>query len=128
MKDILETIVKHLVENQDAVKITEVTKPENENLIEFKVNVAKEDMGKIIGKQGKNARAIRTVMKSVAAKERIAADNSNTGYNPSTLNLILASNFENPLPKIAPITNPKANDLKKLNTKSSIEVSGCIIK
>ena len=69
MKDILETIVKHLVENQDAVKITEVTKPENENLIEFKVNVAKEDMGKIIGKQGKNARAIRTVMKSVARSE-----------------------------------------------------------
>ena len=74
MKDILETIVKHLVENQDAVKITEVTKPENENLIEFKVNVAKEDMGKIIGKQGKNARAIRTVMKSVAAKERKKVD------------------------------------------------------
>ena len=71
MKDILETIVKHLVENQDAVKITEVTKPENENLIEFKVNVAKEDMGKIIGKQ---ARAIRTVMKSVAAKERKKVD------------------------------------------------------
>ena len=62
MKDILETIVKHLVENQDALKITEVTKPENENLIEFKVNVAKEDMGKIIGKQGKNARAIRTIL------------------------------------------------------------------
>ena len=74
MKDILETIVKHLVENQDAVKITEVTKPENENLIEFKVNVAKEDMGKIIGKQGKNARAIRTVMKAVAAKERKKVD------------------------------------------------------
>lgn len=74
MKDILETIVKHLVENQDAVKITEVTKPENENLIEFKVNVAKEDMGKIIGKQGKNARAIRTVMKSVATKERKKVD------------------------------------------------------
>ena len=74
MKDILETIVKHLVENQDAVKITEVTKPENENLIEFKVNVAKEDMGKIIGKQGKNARAIRTVMKSVDAIERKKLD------------------------------------------------------
>ena len=70
MKDILETIVKHLVENQDAVKITEVTKPENENLIEFKVNVAKRRYGKIIGKQGKMQRAIRTVMKSVAAKER----------------------------------------------------------
>ena len=69
MKDILETIVKHLVENQDAVKITEVTKPENENLIEFKVNVAKEDMGKIIGKQGRLAKSIRTVMKSIAGKE-----------------------------------------------------------
>ena len=69
MKDILETIVKHLVENQDAVKITEVTKPENENLIEFKVNVAKEDMGKIIGKQGRIAKSIRTVMKAVASKE-----------------------------------------------------------
>ena len=74
MKDILETIVKHLVENQDAVKITETTDSENEKTVKFTVNVAKEDMGKIIGKQGKNARAIRTVMKSVAAKERKKVD------------------------------------------------------
>ncbi len=74
MKDILETIVKHLVENQDAVKITEATDFENEKIVKFTVNVAKEDMGKIIGKQGKNARAIRTVMKSVAAKERKKVD------------------------------------------------------
>lgn len=74
MKDILETIVKHLVENQDAVKITEATDYENEKIVKFTVNVAKEDMGKIIGKQGKNARAIRTVMKSVAAKERKKVD------------------------------------------------------
>ena len=74
MKDILETIVKHLVENQDAVKITEATDSENEKIVKFKVTVAKEDMGRIIGKQGKNARAIRTVMKSVAAKERKKVD------------------------------------------------------
>ena len=74
MKDILETFVKHLVENQDAVKITEATDSENEKIVKFKVNVAKEDMGRIIGKQGKNARAIRTVMKSVAAKERKKVD------------------------------------------------------
>lgn len=74
MKDILETIVKHLVENQDAVKITEATDSENEKIVKFRVNVAKEDMGRIIGKQGKNARAIRTVMKSVAAKERKKVD------------------------------------------------------
>lgn len=74
MKDILETIVKHLVENQDAVKITEATDSENEKIVKFTVTVAKEDMGKIIGKQGKNARAIRTVMKSVAAKERKKVD------------------------------------------------------
>lgn len=74
MKDILETIVKHLVENQDAVKITEATDSENKKIVKFTVNVAKEDMGKIIGKQGKNARAIRTVMKSVAAKERKKVD------------------------------------------------------
>ena len=74
MKDILETIVKHLVENQDAVKITEATDFENEKIVKFTVNVAKEDMGKIIGKKGKNARAIRTVMKSVAAKERKKVD------------------------------------------------------
>ncbi len=74
MKDILETIVKHLVENQDAVKITKQQIPENEKIVKFKVNVAKEDMGKIIGKQGKNAKAIRTVMKSVAAKKKKKVD------------------------------------------------------
>ena len=42
MKDILETIVKHLVENQDAVKITEATDSENEKIVKFTVNVAKE--------------------------------------------------------------------------------------
>lgn len=69
MKDILETIIQHLVENKDAIQITEVP-TENENTVTFEIKVASEDMGKVIGRQGKIARAIRTVMKSVAAKER----------------------------------------------------------
>lgn len=70
MKDILETIILHLVDNKEAVSITEVTNPENEKDVTFEVKVAKNDMGRIIGKQGKIAKSIRTVMKSVAAKDR----------------------------------------------------------
>ena len=70
MKDILETIILHLVDNKEAVNITEVANPENEKDVTFEVKVAKNDMGRIIGKQGKIAKSIRTVMKSVAAKDR----------------------------------------------------------
>ena len=63
MKEILETIVKNLVDNQEAVEIKEV---EGDKNIKFEVKVAKEDMGKIIGRQGKIAQSIRTIMKSVA--------------------------------------------------------------
>ncbi len=69
MKDILETIIKHLVENQDAVEIKELP-DENNKTITLEVKVAAEDMGRIIGKQGKIAKSIRTVMKSIAAKDR----------------------------------------------------------
>ena len=70
MKDILETIILHLVYDKQAVDITEVTNSENEKEVTFEVKVAKNDMGRIIGKQGKIAKSIRTVMKSVAAKDR----------------------------------------------------------
>lgn len=70
MKDILETIILHLVDDKEAVNITEVANPENEKDVTFEVKVAKNDMGRIIGKQGKVAKSIRTVMKSVAAKDR----------------------------------------------------------
>lgn len=66
MKDVLETIIKNLVEDKNAVSIEEVSEPKT---ITFKVKVAKEDMGKVIGKQGRIAKAIRIVMKSVVAKE-----------------------------------------------------------
>lgn len=66
MKEILETLIKNLVENTDDVTITEENK---EKEIVFTVKVAETDMGKVIGKQGRIAKSIRTIMKSVAGKE-----------------------------------------------------------
>ena len=66
MKEILETNILNLVENKDKVTISP---KEEENTLNFEVKVAESDMGKVIGKQGKVAKAIRTVMKSLAAKE-----------------------------------------------------------
>lgn len=66
MKEILETIVKNLVDNQEAVQIKEVESDKN---IKFEVKVAEEDMGKIIGRQGKIAQSIRTIMKSIASNK-----------------------------------------------------------
>ncbi len=71
MKDILELIVKNLVDNPDSVQISENT---TDYSIELKVKVAKQDMGKVIGKQGRIAKAIRTVIKSLAASEKKKVD------------------------------------------------------
>lgn len=71
MKDVLELIVKNLVNNPASVQITENT---TDYSIELKVKVAKEDMGKVIGKQGRIAKAIRTVIKSLAAAEKKKVD------------------------------------------------------
>lgn len=67
MEEILEILVKNLVDNQDEVKIT---KTEDDKGTLLKVKVAEEDFGKVIGKQGRIAKAIRTVMKSITAKEK----------------------------------------------------------
>ena len=67
MKNVLELIVTSLVENKDAVSIEEINR---EKYIEYRVKVDSDDMGKIIGKQGRIAKSIRTVMKSVAGRER----------------------------------------------------------
>ncbi len=66
MKEILETIIKSLVEDENEVMITE---KEDEKYHNFQVKVANQDMGKVIGKQGRVAKSIRTVMKSIAGKE-----------------------------------------------------------
>ncbi len=66
MEETLKIIISNLVDNKDAV---EITRKDDEKTTTFEVKVAKEDMGKVIGKQGRLAKSIRTVMKSVASKE-----------------------------------------------------------
>lgn len=67
MKEIIETIILNLVEDKDAVQINEVN---GEKSVVFEVKVAEKDMGKVIGKQGRLAKSIRTVVKAVASKEQ----------------------------------------------------------
>ena len=67
MEEILEMLVKNLVDNPNEVQIT---KTEDDKGTLLKVKVAEEDFGKVIGKQGRIAKAIRTVMKSITAKEK----------------------------------------------------------
>lgn len=66
MKQLLETIVKALVDNPDKVDIIETP---GENITILEVRVAQEDVGKVIGKEGRIANSIRTVMKASAAKQ-----------------------------------------------------------
>ena len=66
MKEILETIIANLVDNKDAIEINEIDGTQS---VVFEVKVAEGDMGKIIGKQGRIAKSIRTVMKAIASKE-----------------------------------------------------------
>lgn len=67
MKEILQTIILNLVDNKEDVAIKEL---EGEKSIVYEVKVDDSDMGKIIGKQGRLAKSIRTVMKAVASKEQ----------------------------------------------------------
>lgn len=66
MKELVEVIAKALVDSPDEVSVTETEK--NGSLI-IELKVASSDMGKVIGKQGKIANAIRSVVKAVATKE-----------------------------------------------------------
>ena len=66
MEDILKTIIENLVDEKDKVEISRVDDVKG---VLLKVKVADEDMGKVIGKQGRIAKAIRTVMKAITAKE-----------------------------------------------------------
>ena len=66
MEEILKTIIQSLVDQKDQVQITRV---DDEKGILLKVKVADDDMGKVIGKQGRIAKAIRTVMKAITSKE-----------------------------------------------------------
>ena len=66
MQKLLELLVKTLVSNEDGVS---VTVEENEKEITFFVKVDEADIGKVIGKNGKMANSIRTIIKSIGAKQ-----------------------------------------------------------
>ena len=73
MKDLLIYIAQHLVDNPDDVSVTEI---ENESETVFELRVNPEDMGKVIGRQGRIAKEIRALMRSVAQRQgkRISVD------------------------------------------------------
>ena len=67
MKDLVETIAKALVDSPENVNVTEEKR--EDGTIVINLYVAKADMGKVIGKQGRIAKSIRTVVKTVALKQ-----------------------------------------------------------
>ncbi len=66
MRELVEVIAKALADNPDAVQVNEL---EGERSVILELKVAPEDMGKVIGKQGRIAKAIRTVVKAAAIRE-----------------------------------------------------------
>ena len=71
MKELVEVIAKALVDNPDEVMVTE--KEEGRNVI-IELHVAQSDMGKVIGKQGRIAKAIRSVVKAASSKDNKKVD------------------------------------------------------
>ncbi len=68
MTELLKTIVSELVEDKDAIVITQ-DEPDEEGVVVFHLHVAEPDMGRVIGKQGRIAKAIRTVMRASASRQ-----------------------------------------------------------
>ena len=67
MKEFIEVIARHLVDNPDNVEVEENV-PEDKKVV-FSLKVQSDDVGKVIGKQGKTAQAMRTLLTAIAAKE-----------------------------------------------------------
>jgi predicted RNA-binding protein YlqC (UPF0109 family) len=67
MKDLISDIVKALVDQPEQVSVNEV---EGGHTVVLELSVAKSDMGKVIGKQGRNAQAIRTILSAASGKVR----------------------------------------------------------
>ena len=74
MRDLLEFLTRSLVENPDEVKVTEVEETDGEVVLE--VEVADDDLGRVIGRGGRVANALRSVMKAAATREdkRVVVD------------------------------------------------------
>ena len=67
MKDLIEFMAKALVDNPDAVEVREI---EGEQSSVIELRVSREDLGKVIGKQGRTARAMRTILSAASTKLR----------------------------------------------------------
>jgi len=68
MKDLIKEIAQALVDHPEQVEVSEV---KGENVLVLELRVAKADIGKIIGKQGRTAQAIRTILSAASAKMKI---------------------------------------------------------
>ena len=66
MKELLESMVRELVDSPDDVEITE--EEEDDRTVIFKLKVAEDDLGKVIGKKGRTANALRVLMRAASAK------------------------------------------------------------
>ena len=75
MKDLLIAIARGLVEEPDAVHV-DVDEPDEEGVVVYHLHVAEDDMGRVIGKQGRIAKAIRVVMRAAATRtnERVSVE------------------------------------------------------
>lgn len=67
IKELVEQIARVLVDNPEAVRVKEI---DGERSCVIELSVAKEDLGKVIGKEGRTARAIRTILSAASAKTR----------------------------------------------------------
>lgn len=68
MKDVLEYVARHLVDDPDAVEVTAV---EGERSVILQLKVAPDDMGKVIGKKGRTARSIRSLLRAAGSRQGI---------------------------------------------------------
>ena len=66
MRDLVEFVAKALVDHPESVTVTQIDQPDS---VTIELRVAPEDMGKVIGRQGRIAKAIRTVVKAVTIKD-----------------------------------------------------------
>ena len=68
MQELLLTVARGLVDDKDAVRVT-VDQPNEEGVVVYHLYVAEDDMGRVIGKQGRIAKAIRVVMRAAVVRE-----------------------------------------------------------
>jgi len=75
MEHLITEIVKGLVEDKESINVTK-DEPDEEGVVVYHIQVAPDDMGRVIGKQGRIAKAIRTVVRSVASRtgEKVAVE------------------------------------------------------